>query len=714
MKFLDEFQAKNKLDEGVLYRAAGKPGAVEKTLFVMVAFICLNLCHSGFGQYVFLSRQKAYYHLLEVHQGFGKLLVPVFMAYLFVLIRRLCNIKMAFSAVGYIVVSLLMYQSPAPNTFALILSGFILPGGMLMMAMGRVSREDRARACAAAVALYAFSFVLLTGFSAVNSPFRIRFLYSHRIIHAFLAPCAVLVPGYCLFVLRGSQRKALFRWNKAGAAVIILLLSAGAGAALYSFKTLELEKIREANLYPTKRLAAKDGMKFRLVPENALNGEELCSLCHPIPYRQWARSVHALAAKTMTFQKVAKELMSRHGAEIGRDCASCHDPAVALSGDPRALTDPEHVRKSQGVSCRACHYMSRSGGKNALYALEIPRSDLMLESETIRDLGSMPVGAAPAPGRGNLAARANYISLAVLEHAGDVTKPITKDGSACYPCHRLESVRKGHIKIPVDNVSSFEASEFGKIMPCHRCHMPKTEIDADCYTWMDHSFFGIQGELRRVLLSHEGVKESEIKKFTEDNARWVLGNMPELDSSMKETEVIRRVLSGGSHFSMALESVSMSDGALRLKFSTLNRNAGHDFPSSLFANIAEVWYELEVLDGRGRKLFFSGFSERDYTHRLGRVEIDEFKRPITPADSLKYVEIVNRKFLRPGIKYFDSYAVPVERRVQYPLTVRYRLMYRRYSSDFARWFSGGAISSFPARAVARRDFKIGAGMSIIP
>jgi hypothetical protein len=48
-------------------------------------------------------------------------------------------------------------------------------------------------------------------------------------------------------------------------------------------------------------------------------------------------------------------------------------------------------------------------------------------------------------------------------------------------------------------------------------------------------------------------------------------------------------------------------------------------------------------DARGRRVFHGGFDAGDLTHRLGRIEIDAAGNPITPQDSLSYVEIINMK-----------------------------------------------------------------------
>ena len=726
LNYIDNLQARKKFDEKPLYKTAGKPGAIEKILLKALIFLCLILCCTGFGQYIFLPRQKIFLHLLQAHQNCGKLSVPIFILYLFFLIKRHYNLKIAFLVALYPILFVWVLLAPTPLLLSLIfLNGIFLPAGLFLIVLPHVGNENRARTCAAAIFLYGFTLALLTGFYATMNPVILRFSFYHRIFHAFLAPCAVFLPIHFLFNLWTSKKSARFEWKKVYAAGTVLLLSVVGGAALHAIKNWEFQKIRRENVYPTRRLADESGMKFRNIPNNAFNGERLCSFCHSVPYMQWARSAHAFAARTISFQKTVKTLMDKHGAEIGRECASCHDPEVALSEDPRILIDPEHIKRSQGVSCRACHYMSVSKGKNALYAIDLPRSDLILESATVSRGQFGPLDIRSAPGSGNLIAKANYIFFSVLEHVGDVTKPITKNGSVCFSCHSLESVRKGHKKIPLDNVSSFQASKFSKIMPCHRCHMPRIEQDEHSYSWMDHSFFGIQQELPQVVISRAGVKKTELEKFTRDTGKWIEGNLPVLETwqvaydetlksyriynyarAVREINETRKVALGGSHFTMAVEKEAIRGSKLFLTLSTLNRNVSHDFPSSLFANIVEVWFELEVDDASGRKLYFSGYDNNDYSHRLGRIEVDERGLPIVPADSLRYVEIVNKKFLHPGKKYFETYSIPIKPQIRFPLKAKYRLMYRRYSKDFAVWMSDGAIQSFPARVIAEKEFVI--------
>jgi hypothetical protein len=242
---------------------------------------------------------------------------------------------------------------------------------------------------------------------------------------------------------------------------------------------------------------------------------------------------------------------------------------------------------------------------------------------------------------------------------------------------------------------------------------------------MDHTFFGIQQELPRIIINPDRHLNSELELFTRNTEKWIAGKLPVLnifEAWMDETfksyrftgymrrrrEVVEsiKVASGGSHFSMTLKKAALNGSSLDLVLTTKNLKVGHDFPSSLFANIVEVWFDLELTDARGREIYRSHFNRNDLTHRLGRLEVDADDHPISPSDSFKYVTIINRKFLGPGKEYDDSYAVPIGSGIQFPIKAVYRLNYRRYNDNFVKWFSEGSMSSVPVRVIAEKTFAI--------
>lgn len=692
-------------EEIIEYKTVGPPGRFERFLLKALIFFTVILCITGYGQYTTLAIDRIYWRMSYVHIECGAITVLLLIMYLFVTSRRRFSLRVCLLMTVYPVVYMLIMLAPGPLLAQYIIIDLILlPLGIYLLARKETPPKMRLALIAAALALFAFVLVSLTGFSPIVDPVNLRFSVRHRAFHAMITPIAILLPAFYFFYLKKSRGGTQISGVKIlRSCALLIAIGALAGTVMHATKNFRLEEMRKKNTYKSAPLAAKDKEKFRAITAGLISDDSFCNQCHAIPFRQWARSVHANAARTVTFQSVVKSLIAQRGPAVANDCAACHDPEVALLNRPELLVDPAHVARSQGVSCRACHYMSAAGDKNALYALQIPRSDFF---------------------QGTIKQRKLRILVAVQEHVNDVARPVTQSGQVCFPCHSLRSMRKGHEQIPLDNVTSFLNSRFSKIMPCHHCHMPRIEQDAHTYSWMDHSFFGIQQELPEVIIGEDGLR-GELARFTLDTTKWMAGKLPvlnNLEAFMDETfksyrfeDYLQRntkiaqtikVASGGSHFSMAVKKAEFRGASINLVFGTTNVNVGHDFPSSLFANIVDVWFELVLTDAAGTEIYRSGFDPKNLDHRLGRLEVDADKKQIVPSDSFKYETIINWKFIEPGKEYADAYSVPVGAGIKFPVKARYSLKYKRYNDDFAKWFSGGKISAFPVRTVEEETFVI--------
>ncbi|MEW6201003.1 MAG: multiheme c-type cytochrome [bacterium] len=704
---------RGKKEEQETFKAAGKPKRKERILLIILIFLTAVLCITGYGQYTTLTHEEVYWRMSFVHIICGVLTFFILIFYLFHLLRRHFSLKVSLLVIFYPFIYLLILQSPGPLLANfIVLNLILLPLGIFFLARRETAVGQRLALAIASIALFAFVLVVMTGMSPVIAPTTVRFAFRHRLFHAYITPIAVLLPVYYYLWRRGGVAiKPKGAMRSLSIAGVLIFMGIACGIGMHKIKDLRLENIRENNQYLSARLATEKGASFRVMRPDLISDDKFCGECHIIPFRQWARSVHATAARITTFQKVVKSLMDKHGPEIALDCAACHDPEVMFLKDPQLLVNPEYMVRSQGVSCRVCHYMSHAGDKNAIYALQIPRSDLTPRPPLMRRL---------------------RILSAVPEHVNDVTKPITTNGEMCFPCHSLRSIRNGHELVPYDIVTSFQRSSFSRIMPCHRCHMPRIEKDERSYSWMDHTFFGIQEELSSIIIASDREFHSELEIFTRDTNKWIAGRLPVLEivqawmdesfksyrftgyiSRRKQIEETIRVASGGSHFSMSLKKAAMNGSTLNLVLTTENLKAGHDFPSSLFANITEVWFELELTDARGQKIYSSLFNPNDLTRRIGRIEVDADGKPIAPSDSLKYVKIINWKFIEPDKGYDDTYSIPISTETQFPMEAVYRLNYRRYSDDFAKWFSEGKIDSFPVRVIAEKTFTINKSDTIL-
>lgn len=691
--------------DGAGWREPRPAGRFERGLLRALGVIYVVMCASGFLQYPAFHLYGVYQKAIFIHKLSGIAAGLLFFFEVFLYSRRHYSFVPVVLLTAYPLLYVVLLLSPSPLLISWLIVGCgVFPASMYFLVRRETPPEGRARLAVAAAAYYGFLLALLTGLTPLIDPIMLRFSFRHRIVHAFLAPGAVLLPRYFILLERRLRgRVGGYEKKHAYAIAGLFALCLAIGGGLHAAKRGMIRAGQRDNSYPSPAMAKEAGAEFRVMAPWMLSGDKFCGRCHAITFRQWEVSAHANSARTKTFQSIAADLVKKHGLKIAEQCAPCHDPEVAFLNRPELLLSPAHVKRSQGVSCRACHYMSSAGGKNAVYSLDIPRTDL----EPVSDR-----------------TRARLVLGSVVEHVDDVTKRITKDGTMCYPCHSLESQRRGHTLVPLDNVSSFVGSSFAKRMPCHRCHMPRIEQDERTYSWMDHAFFGIQQELPAVILYADKGLLKRAEKFTADTGLWLEGKLPALnllEAGMDETFKSYRInnysrtvqelrdtidaASGGRHFVMKLEEFRRG-AAATITLSTASRNIAHDFPSTLFANISDVWFELLITDAAGREVYSSGLEPDNFEHQLARIEVDAAGKAIEPEDSLGYADIVNKKYIVPGKKYIEHYNAPLGRDVRFPLEARYRLMYRRYDDSVIRRASGNSVRSVPKRIVAEDTFII--------
>ncbi len=674
-------------------------------------FLTLCLVISGLAQYVLYPHGDRYILILRSHSYLGIPTFAIFMLYLFVETTRIATWKAALPVALYPFFCIASVMTPSPLIVVFIFDSTFIPAFLYFVVKPHVKPSKAGEFNRASILAYLLVMTFFTGFFSVVDPILLRFEFFHRKAHGYAAFMLLLNAGY-YYVTSSSSRMALERGGKQ-LLIHTAILMAVSVLLTMAFKWIKTSNITESyrlHSASTHEMAHLQNAPFRPIDGSLLGDSEECAACHPIPYRQWARSVHAFAARNKSFQTTVQSLIDQKGPEFARHCATCHDPSVALSEDPSLLTDPDHVQKSEGVSCRACHYMVHQGDQNGAYTIALPRADVLYRDPE---------------------KRRRYILTSVLEHVSDVTKPITKDGTQCYPCHRLNVTKVGSVVSPLDNVTSFiespYATELG--MKCHDCHMPRLVRDQRSYTWRDHQFLGIQTILPAVAINVDDDMLSELEQFTKDNTDWLFGRLAfvsPLEMFMDETfksyriynytkaltkvRTIRDMLKVPSAFEIRMASHRINDSngqlELQLTFSTTNKTIGHDFPSPLFANIVRSWFELKVIDGSGT-IVYRAPSGEPAEELLGRIEIDKNGRPILPHESPTYVRIVNTdRHLRPLQDYITTYTIELPMSVRFPLHVSYALVYKRYDDAYMRWISGDGIVETPRLTLASQDFVI--------
>ncbi len=665
---------------------------------------------SGLLVYLCVLRPALYVRLLIFHTVAG---VPSFILLGIFLYKQLKNNskKQALLFAFYPLFSVVTLETPTPLVFTFILNITVVPLWFYFKFTEKMNKEEKELFTWKFATLCFMSMTVITGMIPVVDPVALKFSSAFRRMH-----------GYFIFlfinmsmVSYGAAKNKRYHQRAVQRATVclvcLILFSVAEALGFRALKSIPIQESYAKHTYPTKFLADRNKTVFKTINPEYLNRSEDCRFCHKIPFKQWKVSTHAYAGKNASFVTVLKSLTNKHGMEFGRLCITCHEPALAYSKNLSLIFNKKYLeKKSEGVSCRSCHYMSAAHFKNAWFEISIPRVDLTYVS---------------------MKKRQRYIFNSVLEHLNDVSKPAAKDGSMCFPCHSLESVRKGKTLIPYDNVTSFIGSPYSKILKCHDCHMPRlVEDETHHYSWKDHRMFGSQHYLSQVAIvdKRNGTKTlKQIRGFEAETLRWLSGRLSFIDvvpalndetvksyriynyfKAYKKLETIYHVLQSSQPFEISLQNYKVFSPAgergktLQIHFSIFNSTIGHDYPSSLFANISKTWIEVDVFDCKNKTIkgFYEG-NNKEYI--LGRMEVDDDGTPIKPEDSKRYTQIVNNKFLEPLKSRAVFYAAHLPYGACFPLTAKIYIKNQRYVDDYYHRIEKIKFMSIKPYVVAQKN-----------
>ena len=666
------------------------PGLFSRATTFLFHLLLVGLILSALLAPALFGSFAAYLSLSSFHQKIGVLFFFLFLVHTYLVVRKTRPVLFSTTLALYPLFFIWVLAAPTPVALTFQVCLFLFPIQLFFHYMEYSKPEKALDDSLWFLTYYFLTLVAVTGLFSFFFVSAIRFATFFRELHPLFSLAAILFLLFRWVYPKASQRFPGYFAHRRLALNSLILVAVGLAlfVALKGLTQSVLAEHYQRHEISTHALAKKEGRAFVALENfDQLNDSRECQPCHKVSYDQWSLSAHAYATKNLPFQRTARALAKKHGTELLRKCATCHEPAIAFSDDPALLIDPEYVAISEGVSCRSCHYMGRANDTNGEYALHLPRVDL--------------AGTDPDQ-------RARSILVAPLEHVKDVTKPIGKNSASCFPCHSLDTMRQGHKLIPYDNVTSYQGSEIAKDLTCHSCHMPRLFVDYDGYSWMDHRFFGSHTLLDRVAIEPDEEIRKRLEQFSRDQEAWLQGALdtmgfdtPIYDETVgtnrifnyakkhRNLKTVFEITSGKKgHFDLKLDQSSWeSDGhtkILSLIFESRSRGVSHDFPSALFANLSRTWFELTIEDATGRVLHRIG-SPNDLNSVLGRIEVFDDQTPILPDQSLEYTQIINRRWIKPDQPFLDSYRLKIDAKTTFPLKATYSLQHLRYTQSAYQW-----------------------------
>lgn len=130
-----------------------------------------------------------------------------------------------------------------------------------------------------------------------------------------------------------------------------------------------------------------------------------------------------------------------------------------------------------------------------------------------------------------------------------------------------------------------------------------------------------------------------------------------------------------------------------------NTKVGHKFPTGT-VDSNEIWLELEVRDAKGQLLGKSGALDKDGSlgseaHRFGVLQLDNEGKPALFRDAHRFAAAGWDTTIPPQDSRVVRYALPVPLDVAQPLSVRARILYRKFSPAFTKSACANEFASAP-------------------
>jgi tetratricopeptide (TPR) repeat protein len=438
-----------------------------------------------------------------------------------------------------------------------------------------------------------------------------------------------------------------------------------------------------------------------LIPARVLMMDDYCRVCHEDTHRQWAASAHRFSSFNNPAYRFSvretREVTTAHGNSRGaRFCAACHDPVPLFSGafDDPAFDDETHPTASAGVTCTACHAITRldSPRGNGDYTIEPPEHYPFAYSENpvLQWVNHQLVKAKPA------------------FHKQAFLKPLHRRPELCAACHKVHLPKEvngykwlrgqnHYDSFLLSGVSGHGARSFyypeRPAETCARCHMPLAESgdfgarhfdDSGRLTIHDHQFRAANTALAHFMDLPAWVNEQHRRQLTGALRVDVFG--------VREGQSITDPLSAPLRPQVPALRPG-GDYLLEVVLRTLR--VGHVFTQGT-ADSNEVWLDVTVTTG-DRVVGRSGAMATDgavdpWAHFVNAYVLDRHGERIDRRNAHDIFTALYDHQVPPGAADVVHYALRVPEDAGESVTVEVALKYRKFDTAYLRHFEGEAFA----------------------
>jgi len=353
--------------------------------------------------------------------------------------------------------------------------------------------------------------------------------------------------------------------------VLLLLLSCTEAA---------LDTALSGALDPALDTAAADtaGDDTAAMSTDAFESAARCGECHPVQYGEWRQSMHAYAARSPVFDRMARKAWRDTAGGLGGFCTGCHSPfgeAQGLTG--ATVADDRDEMALEGVSCEACHTATGPG-------------DFIGNNQVVREPGMVEQGPfGDTVQAGHMSTRGDFMTSPEL----------------CGSCHDVFMFPGLHIEQAYTEYLDSPAAAEGT--RCQDCHMSPTP--------------GVAAARPEQPIAEDPMGDTTYDARPHASHRFIgpdyslLDDFPypdDLDASaaaqVEQLQQIQSLLEAAVHIASLDARVEGDDVLVDVVLESLT--AGHHVPTG-FTSERQLWIELEVVAGDGATLLHSGDLDGD-------------------------------------------------------------------------------------------------------
>jgi len=479
----------------------------------------------------------------------------------------------------------------------------------------------------------------------------------------------------------------------------------------------ETETAMQEAMAPAEARLAHEGF---LDPED-LTGSESCGQagCHPAVYDQWQQSAHRFSSfNNPYYRRTTEQLAEEKGVAATRWCASCHDPALLLTGQLQQADSlpTRHPTARAGVTCLTCHATEglRDRRGNGRYVIDAPQRYPFAEA-----------GAGPGEWMHD-----RLIKAKPEPHANAMLGAVQNTAAFCGSCHKVgvpEAVNDYRWMRGQNQYDSWQASGVSgstvrsfyvpsEPQTCTSCHMPE-----------------VPASKASASAGREGTVRSH--RFAAANA-----SVPALKGHGDQVEAVREVLAD-SAVVLGVARVTVNGRAygpgeampvlrpgdrVELAVAIRNRGVGHRFPAGT-NDSNELWLTVTARTASGQPVLASGRLDSagvdsaggggarvdTAAHPLGSTLVDRQGRLVGKRDIQHWRATVFSNTVDPGTARLAHYRFEVPEGAPPITALRARLRYRKFQLAYHRWvFRGslegnGSLPEQPIVTVARTTRRAG-------